>query len=243
MLLQGERLDKVAGSNLSIIQSDRTFAYSIDAVLLGRFAYVPIQKGRILDLCSGNGIVGLVLSTRTKALIDLVEVQAPLHDMAERTIRVNQLEKQVTSLCFDLKETKNKLPHSSYDTVTCNPPYFQLGGNKQVKEQRALSLARHELACTLADVVQAGSYALKYGGKLALVHRPERLADMMEEMRNCNIEPKRLRFCHPRGEANANIVLLEGIKGGKPGLVCEPPLIVYNKDQYTPAFQREYFGR
>ncbi len=242
MLREGERIDRIAGTNDPIIQADHVFSYSIDAILLGRFAYVPIQKGNILDLCSGNGVVGLVLAERTKGNIMMVELQEKLNDMANRSIEKNHLVDRLSSVCMDVKEIPNQFQPGMFDTVTCNPPYFPIEANKLIKEKEHIALARHELACTLEDVVAAGSHAVKHGGKLALVHRPERVSEMIAAMRTNRIEPKRLRFCHPKMGKPANIVLLEGTKGGKPGLICESPLIIYNDDSsYTDAFKQEYF--
>ncbi len=244
MLVEGERIDRIAGTRDSIIQSQDVFSYSIDAVLLGRFASIPIKAGRILDLCSGNGIVGLVVARRTKATIQLVELQEQLHSMAERSIKLNDLTNQIVSHQLDVKNLRNAFSHGEFDTVTCNPPYFPVHSNKLIKEKVAIALARHELACTLNDVISSASFVLKHGGKLAMVHRPERLAEMVLVMQQNGIEPKRIRLCHAREDESATILLVEGIKGGKPGLRIEAPLFIYQADgEYTQRFQQEYFNQ
>ncbi|MFB4214145.1 tRNA1(Val) (adenine(37)-N6)-methyltransferase [Shouchella sp. JSM 1781072] len=243
MLEKDERLDHIAGTSYKIVQSDQVFTYSIDAVLLARFASIPLQKGRILDLCSGNGVVGITMTERTKALISLLELQEPLHSMASRSIKGNGLEKQLTPICADLKHIRDYFAHGFFDAVTCNPPYFTKGDHEQMKLESTKALARHELSCTLDDVIAAGSYVLKHGGKFTMVHRPERMVEIMETMKQHRIEPKRIRFCHSSAKKPSTMLLIEGTKGGKQGLVCEAPLFVYDQDgKYTTAFNKEYFG-
>ncbi|WZX99825.1 tRNA1(Val) (adenine(37)-N6)-methyltransferase [Bacillus sp. FSL W7-1360] len=240
-LYEGERSDKIAGTTMSIIQSPDVFSYAMDAILLGRFVRVPSELGQMLDLCSGNGVVGLVLSTRTKGHITLLELQERLHHMAERNILVNQLQSRMTARCGDVRSVSAFVKKNGYDVVTCNPPYFPVHQGEYIKDNRHKALARHELACTLQDVIQASCFALKHGGKLALVHRPERLFEAMSLMRDNELEPKRIRFCHPHANRDANIVLVEAVKGGKAGLQCMPPLVVYEENgTYTKAFQKEY---
>lgn len=244
MLVEGERLDQIAGTTDTIIQSNDAFSYSIDAVLLARFASIPIQAGHILDLCSGNGIVGLVLARRTKARIEMVELQERLHTMAERSIELNQLNDQLTSHQLDVKELSQFFSHGQFDSITCNPPYFQVHANRLIKDKPSVALARHELTCTLTDVIASASYVLKHGGKLSMVHRPERLAEIIQTMQQQGIEPKRIRLCHSREDQPANILLIEGSKGGKPGLTCEAPLFVYQEDgEHTSQFKQEYFNQ
>ncbi|AIC96580.1 tRNA1(Val) (adenine(37)-N6)-methyltransferase [Shouchella lehensis] len=242
MLKDDERMDHIAGTTYQIIQSDNVFTYSIDAILLARFASIPLQKGQILDLCSGNGVVGMTMTERTRAAITLMELQEPLHTMALRSIEENNLCEHVTALCADLKEIKQHFAHGFFDTVTCNPPYFKQSSHEQIKENRTKAVARHELACTLSEVVESAAYVLKHSGKLAIVHRPDRLVDIIEAMKKNKVEPKRIQFCHSKASSHANMLLIEGIKGGKPGLKTEPPLMVYEEDgRYTKEFNEVYF--
>ncbi|WP_059105331.1 tRNA1(Val) (adenine(37)-N6)-methyltransferase [Shouchella shacheensis] len=237
----GERMDFIAGTKMPIIQSETVFSYSIDAILLGRFAHVPIQKGRLLDLCSGNGVVGLVLATRSKGHIAMVELQQRLHEMALRSVKGNGLEARVRAVRGDVRCLPDDLSGGRFDLVTCNPPYFPLREGVQRSENEHKALARHEIACTLEDVIRAGSFSLKHGGKLALVQRPERLAEMITLMRAYHLEPKRLQFVHPAKGKESNMVLLEGTKGGNAGLRTQAPLIVYTEEgAYTSEFQKVY---
>ncbi|WP_018663629.1 tRNA1(Val) (adenine(37)-N6)-methyltransferase [Heyndrickxia acidiproducens] len=243
-LLQDERLDYLLAENLQIVQSPSVFAFSLDAVLLARFAYLPIQKGNVLDLCTGNGVIPLLLSTRTKAHITGVEIQERLYDMAVRSVGCNGLEQQIKLIHGDLKDMPEVLGHGKFDVVTCNPPYFATANNKIHNENEHLAIARHEIYCTLDDVVRVSSQMLRHGGKAAFVHRPGRLMDILSAMKKYHLEPKRLRFVYPRAEKEANTILIEGIKYGKPDLKILPPLFVYGTDnQYTGEVEEILYGK
>src|SRR5699024_9945663 len=155
-LYNDERIDYlVADESMQIIQSNTAFSFSLDAVLLAHFAYVPIQKGDILDLCTGNGAIQLLLSKRTYASIIGVEIQKRIVSMAERSVQMNQLTDQLTILHGDLKHMQHKLGQSTFDVVTCNPPYFRNARMEEHNHNTFLTIARHEVACTLEDVVRA----------------------------------------------------------------------------------------
>lgn len=242
-LMEDERLDYLLAENLRIIQSPSVFAFSLDAVLLARFTYLPIQKGNIIDLCSGNGVIPLLLSNKTKAMITGVEIQERLYDMAVRSVTYNQLHKQIHMVHGDIKEMPKKLGYSSFDVVTCNPPYFTTPSQDVVNENEHFAIARHEIYCTLEDVIKVSSQLLRQGGKAAFVHRPERLMDILQLMRLYKLEPKRLRFVYPRMGKEANTILVEGIRHGQPGLKILPPLFVYNdKNEYTEEVRDILYG-
>ncbi|WP_283399267.1 tRNA1(Val) (adenine(37)-N6)-methyltransferase [Halalkalibacter sp. APA_J-10(15)] len=239
-LLEGERLDRVAGTELEIIQSRDVFSFSIDAILLSRFVQVPIRKGRILDLCSGNGVIPIALTTRTQAQIVGIEIQKRLVDMARRSVLVNQLEHR---LSFVHENVVNIQLEGSFDVVTCNPPYFPTNTKRDQNMNEYVAIARHEIHCTLSDVIRVASRYVKHGGRVAFVHRPERLTDLLNEMRVCKIEPKRIQFVHAKPSTEANIVLVEGRKEGQPGVTCLPPIFVYNEEgRYNEAFLQIYEG-
>ncbi|ARK28428.1 tRNA1(Val) (adenine(37)-N6)-methyltransferase [Halalkalibacter krulwichiae] len=243
-LQEGERLDFIAGTPLKVIQSSQVFSFSIDAVLLGRFVSVPIQKGKILDLCTGNGVIPLVLTGRSKADIVGVEIQPRLVDMAKRTVTLNDSANEINIVEADINDMPDNIQKSSFDVVTCNPPYFQTVTDEEKNKNEHLAIARHEIYLILEDVVRVSSQYVKQKGKVAIVHRPERLTDIMTYMRMHRIEPKRIQFVHPIEEKDANMVLVEGIKDGKPGVVCLRPLVVYNdKGEYTKAFREVYEGK
>ncbi|MEF7566164.1 tRNA1(Val) (adenine(37)-N6)-methyltransferase [Bacillus infantis] len=239
-----ERLDYLLAEKLRIIQSPSVFSFSLDAVLLARFSYVPIQKGNLIDLCSGNGVIPLFLSSRTKGSITGVEIQERLHDMAVRSIEYNGLEDRIKMIHGDIKEMPTLLGHGKYDIVTCNPPYFLTPAKDQINANEHLAIARHEILCTLEDVVRVSSQLLKQGGKAAFVHRPGRLLDMVTLMRQYKLEPKRLQFVYPKQGKEANMLLVEGVKQGSPDLKVLPPLYIYNKDrEYTPEISEMLYGK
>lgn len=238
-----ERLDYLLAENLKIIQSPTVFAFSLDAVLLARFAYIPIQKGNIIDLCSGNGVVPLLLSNKTKAAITGVEIQERLYQMAARSIEYNGLDEQIRMIHDDLKEITKTVGYGKFDVVTCNPPYFASPSPHVMNENQYLAIARHEILCSLEDVIRVSSQLLRQGGKAAFVHRPERLMDILTLMRQYRLEPKRLRFVYPKSGKEANTLLVEGTKNGNTGLKTLPPLFVYDENnEYTPEIREILYG-
>ena len=241
-LQPGERLDDLMTQDLKIIQSDEVFSFSLDAVLLARFCSVP-QRGAVVDLCTGNGVIPLLLTTRTKASIAGVEIQPRLADMAQRNVALNGLEAQVRIDLGDLKTYHETVGHGAFDLVTVNPPYLPALSGEH-KENPYIAAARHEIYATLADVTGACARLVKSGGKVAMVHRPSRLADIVSELRAVRLEPKRMRFIHPRRGQEANIVLVEALKDGKPELRLLPPLFVHEDDgSYTEELLDVFYGR
>jgi tRNA1(Val) A37 N6-methylase TrmN6 len=242
-LYDDERLDYLLAEDLRIIQSPSVFAFSLDTVLLARFVYVPIQKGRLIDLCTGNGVIPLLLSTRTKGSITGVEIQERIYHMAKRSIEFNQLTEQIELIHGDLKDMPMKLGHGKFDIVTCNPPYFPTPMNSEKNKNEHLAIARHEIFCTLEDVVRVSSQLVRPGGKVAFVHRPGRLLDIVTLMRTYRLEPKRLQFVYPKSGKEANTILIEAIKDGNPDLKILPPLTVYNEDgEYTKELHTILYG-
>lgn len=239
-----ERLDYLLAENLKIIQSPSVFAFSIDAVLLARFVYVPIQKGNLIDLCSGNGVIPLFLSTRTKGKITGVEIQERLFDMAVRSIEYNGLQERLEMLHGDIKDAPRVLGYGKYDVVTCNPPYFTTPAKGERNVNEHLAIARHEILCTLEDAIRASSQLVRQGGKVAFVHRPGRLIEMVSLMRQYRLEPKKIQFVHPKRGKEANTLLIEATKDGSPDLKILPPVYVYNdNNEYTKEISEILYGK
>jgi tRNA1(Val) A37 N6-methylase TrmN6 len=239
-LLPGERLDDLLTHELKIIQSSEVFSFSLDAVLLARFAGVP-PRGRILDLCTGNGVIPLLLTTRTEASIYGVEIQPRLADMANRSVQLNGLSNKITIIENDLREWRAE--GDLYDAITVNPPYLPMQSGDH-KGNRYQAMARHELGCNLKDVIAACARAVRPGGRVSMVHRPSRLVDILDFMRRYRLEPKRIRFVHPRKEAEANMVLIEATREGRPEVRLLPPLLVYGEDgDYTPELLAVFYGK
>jgi tRNA1(Val) A37 N6-methylase TrmN6 len=244
-LYDDERFDYLlADYSMKIIQSPSVFSFSLDAVLLASFAYVPIKRGKILDLCTGNGVIPLLLAGRTAAHITGVEIQERLAGMAERNVQMNKLDQQITMLHGDLKHMQQKLGHSSFDVVTCNPPYFPTPAVTEHNENEHLTIARHEVYCTLEDVVKACKLHVRPGGKVAMVHRPGRLVDILTLFRAYRLEPKRLQFVYPKRGREANMLLIEGVRDGKADLKILPPLYIYHEDgTYTKEAEEIIYGK
>ncbi|WP_226038387.1 tRNA1(Val) (adenine(37)-N6)-methyltransferase [Aquibacillus saliphilus] len=240
-----ERLDYLMSEEqMKIIQSPSISAFSLDAVLLASFTYVPIKRGNILDLCTGNGVIPLLLSRRSKATISGVEIQERIYDMARRNVEINELTEQLTMIHGDLKEMPKQLGNGKFDLVTCNPPYFKTLEPRQQNNSDYLTIARHEIKCTLEDVVKACSILTRPGGKVSMVHRPGRLVEIITLFKKYKIEPKRLQLVYPKKGKEANTLLIEGIRDGSPDLKFLQPLYVYDDDgNYTEDLEEVLYGK
>lgn len=244
MLKENERIDQLMQYNLEIIQSSNVFSFSLDAVLLGDFAKIRNRHDlKIVDLCSGNGAVALMLSQKTKSPIFGIEIQAELADMAQRSVELNKLEDQVTIVHRDLNEISTE-HYDTVDVVTCNPPYFPLEENGYINPNEHLAIARHEIHVTLDGLLFKISKLLKMNGKVYLVYRPDRFLELMDGMRKHNIMPKKVRFIYSNETQNANMVLVEGIKNGKEaGFQMLPPLYVHDETGgYRPEIRKILYG-
>lgn len=238
-----ERIDDLLTKNLKIIQSNEVFSFSMDAVLLSHFVSLPVQKGKIIDLCTGNGVIPLLLSTRTKGVIHGVEIQDRLADMAKRNVELNHVMDRIHIYHDDVKEASKYLIPGSYDVLTCNPPYLPLQRGMHNANDH-FSIARHEIKLTLEEMIQVSAKLVRTGGKVAYVHRPSRLVDLMMYMRKYKIEPKRIRFVYPKKNVESNMVLIEGIRDGKPDVKLLPPLIVYEENgEYCQEIYEIYYKK
>lgn len=243
MLLPGERIDQLFADDIQIIQSKEVFSFSLDAVLLANFPVLP-KKGRIVDLCAGNGAVGLFASRKTNAEIIQIELQNRLADMGKRSIQLNQLDKQIQMIELDLKQATTVVKPDSVDLVLCNPPYFKELPTSQKNPNPHLAIARHEIHTSLNEVVSVSAKLLKTNGRLAMVHRPDRFLDILHAMEAEKIAPKRVRFIYPKAGKEANTLLIEGIKQGKKdGFRVLPPLFTYDEDNnYLPEMKGMLYG-
>lgn len=237
---ENETIDDLILGDLKIIQKRDGFRFSLDAVLLAHFAH--LKKGaQIIDLGTGTGIIPLLLSTREVGLEILgVEIQKAIAEMAQRSIALNAL-KQIQVINEDFRELGRE-HFNRYDLVISNPPYLPVAQGK-ISPKEEIAVARHELKCTLEDLIKAASKFMVDKGRLALIHRAERLAEIISYAKSYNLEPKRLRLIYPYLNQTANLVLVEAIKGGKPGLQVQKPLIVYNEDgSYTQEILEYYLS-
>lgn len=235
-----ERIDDLQLNGLKLIQKPEAFCFGVDAVLLSYFADVKKYQ-KVLDIGTGTGIIPVLLAgkTKAKAIVGL-EIQEDMAEMASRSIRLNNLEERVSIVNGDVKEYRRYFGKSSFDVVVSNPPYTNKGcGLVNPRDSKAIS--RHEILCSLDDVVEAAASMLVPGGQLAVVHRPERLADIIYSMRNCGIEPKYLRMVHPKPYKKPTMILIKGNRGGNPELKVLEPLYVYNENgTYSEEINRIY---
>lgn len=219
--------------NIKIVQNSDWFSFSLDSVLLANFVHVN-NKMRIMDFCCGNAPIPLILSTKTNSKITGVEIQKEVFSLAIKSVRLNNKEKQIEIINEDVKNLHNIYETDSFDLITCNPPYFKYKNSSNINNNNTKALARHELSLTLEDVFKTAKKILKNDGKLAMVHRTERLIDIICLMRKYNLEPKRIRFIQPFSNSNSNLVLIEASKNGNAGLKIESNLIVHDENNnYT----------
>ena len=227
-LLPNERIDELQRNGYRIIQNEKKFCFGMDAVLLSGFARAG--KGeRVLDLGTGTGIIPILMEAKTEGeSFTGLEIQEEMAEMAARSVKLNGLEEKVSIIQGDLKEASKRFGKASFDVVTCNPPYMnQNHGLKNPDEPKAI--ARHELLCSFEDVAREAAALLTSGGRFYLVHRPHRLTEIFETLRAHKLEPKRMKFVHPFADAEANMVLIEAFRGGRPQMRVEAPVIVYEK--------------
>lgn len=237
-----ERLDDLQLNGLKIIQNPSWFCFGTDAVLLADYAAKSIKKSaKVLDLCSGNGIIPLLLSQKSNAeKIYGIEIQDAVAEMAARSVSLNKLEDKIEIVNGDLKDSERIFGKRFFNNITCNPPYKENGGGLTNKSDPT-TLARHEILCSLEDTIRVSSILLEPYGKLCMIHRPERLADIISLMRKYKIEPKRLRFIHPSAHKTATMILVEGSLYGRPKLFLDPPLYVYkDKNIYSDEINQIY---
>lgn len=228
--------------NLKIVQNPKWFSFSLDSVLLANFAKVN-NKMKIIDFCSGNAPIPIFLSTRTKSKIIGVEIQKEVYELAKKSILINKLDNQIEMLNMDVNDIINYYQTDSFDLITCNPPYFKINENSNVNSNNIKAIARHEINLTLNSIFNIAKKLLKNNGKIVMVHRTDRLIDIICEMKKNNIEPKRLKLVYPFDDSESNIVLIEGSKNGKPGLKIEKSFIIHNNDgSYKDEILRIFDG-
>ena len=240
-LKQGERIDDLHRNGYLLIQDPKRFCFGVDAVLLCGFAQVKKEE-TVLDLGTGTGVIPILLEAKTKGShFTGLEIQPESVEMAKRSVRLNGLQHKVTIDTGDIKQASILYGHQKFDVVTSNPPYMNDGGGLK-NEFTPKAIARHELLCTLEDIISNSAKVLKNDGRFYMIHRPHRLIDIIIEMRKYKLEPKKIRFIHSYVQKPPSMVLIEGRKGGKPMVKVETPLIIYEKDgTYTEEVKKIYY--
>ncbi len=225
-LKENERVDCLQRKGYQIIQDPGKFCFGMDAVLLSDFAHVK-EEDKALDIGTGTGIIPILMEARYGGgTFTGLEIQEESADMARRSVALNHLEDKITIVTGDIKEAEAYFEAASFDVITCNPPYM-IGQHGLTNPEEPKAIARHEIKCTLEDIIERSARLLVPGGKFYMVHRPFRLAEIMTCMSKYKIEPKRLRLVYPYVDKEPNMVLIEGARGGKSRMTVEKPLIVY----------------
>lgn len=235
--------DLVYFKNIKIVQDKDYFNFSLDSVLLPNFVDITKKTKMILDMCTGNAPIPLILSTKTDAKIYAVELQKEVYNLAKETIKINKLDNQIVLINNNIKNLKKIFNTETFDIITCNPPYFKKKEDSIINENIVKSIARHEIEMELEDVMLISKALLKNEGSLVLVHRTNRLIEIIELMRKHNIEPKRMRLIYPKINTESNLVLIDGRKNGKKGLKILPPLYIHNDDNSYTKEVLEMFGK
>ena len=225
-----------------IYQDNDYFLFSLDSVLLANFVTIRLSDKKIIDFCSGNAPVPMLMSMRTKARIFGVEIQKYIYDMGLASIKENNLAEQIEFINADVKNLANYYKPESFDVVTCNPPYFKYQEDSLINQNNGKSIARHEVLVNLDEIIRMASYLLKSSGTLAIVHRPDRMIEIINLFQKYHIEPKKIQLVYPKKGKDANILLIEGVKNGQVGLKILPPLIVHDDNGEYVSEVKKMFG-
>ena len=227
--------------DLKIVQDNEMFNFSLDSVLLPNFVTLNKKIDRILDIGCGNAPIPLILSTKTKASITGVEIQKEVYDLALETVKLNKKDNQINIINKDINDYYKEIETDSFDVITCNPPFFKYIETSNINKNDYKTIARHEVKLNLNQLFSIAKKLLKNNGVIAIVHRPERFVEVVEEMKNNNIEPKKVQFVYPKKNMEANIMVIEGSKNGKPGLKILPPIYSHQDNgEYTEEVKK-YF--
>lgn len=224
------------------IEQDRDQAFNLDTILLQDFIRLPKKTEHILDFGTGTGVLMLYLSAKTKAQITGIEIQETRYEKALTNISLNALENRLSCILKDINALTLE-DFKDIDLIVSNPPFFKLNDQQKTNMSNEKTIARHEVAITLEQLIEKASLCLKFGGSFQLIHRPDRLGELMILLQKHHFEVKRLKMVHPYVDQKANHVLIEATKHGKPGVIVEPPMILYeDKHQMTEALKKLYGG-
>ena len=241
LLKENERIDDLEFKGLKIIQNKEGFCFGIDSILLSDYAKNIKPGTKVIDIGTGTGIIGILLCKKSKAAhITGIEIQAEVADMAKRSIKLNGLEEKFDIKNINIKDVFEEIEPNTIDVVVTNPPYMKANtGAKNIEKKKLIS--SHEIECNLEDIIRISYKLLKSKGEFYMVHRAERIVDIMYMLRKYRIEPKTIRFVHPKKEREPNLILIKCVKDGGNGLKIETPLIVYDDNgNYTDEIYKIY---
>ena len=227
--------------DLKIVQDNEMFNFSLDSILLPNFVTLNKKIDRILDIGCGNAPIPLILSTKTNAKITGVEIQKEVYDLALESVHINKKENQINIINKDINNYYKEIETDSFDVITCNPPFFKYIETSNINKNDYKTIARHEIKLNLSQLFNIAKKLLKNNGVIAIVHRPERFVEVVEEMKKNNIEPKKVQFVYPKKNLEANIMLIEGSKNGKPGLKILPPIYSHKDNGEYTEDVKKYF--
>ena len=227
--------------NIKVYQDTEMFNFSLDSVLLPNFVTLNKKIKNILDIGCGNLPISLILTTKTNAKITAVEIQKDVYEIAKKNLELNAKEDQIEIINDDIRNLYENIETEKFDVIVCNPPFFKVSENSHLNKNDYKTIARHEVTLNLNDIFKISKKLLKNNGVVSIVHRPERLLDIIESMKQNNITLKKIQFIYPKKDKESNILLIEGTKNGNPGVKILPPLFVHNEDgSYTEEVEK-YF--
>lgn len=224
---------------LKIYQNNAFFKFSLDSVLLAEFVKNPDKSKSILELCSGNCAVSMILSTKTKAKITAIELQKPVYELGIKSIKYNKLAKQINLINSDIKDINNYFPGNNYDIIVCNPPYFESKNHKLINDDEVKALARHEISINLEDIISISSKILELNGELYLVHKPERLDEIIILCNKYNIRVKNVQFITTKEKKPPKLVLVRCIKGGRKNIKVNSSICIDQLKSFKNIFWKE----
>ena len=228
LIKSGERLDDLQLNGLELIQDPNKFCFGVDAVFLSDF--VRVKPGEtVLDMGTGNGIIPVLLSAKTQGKkFTGLEIQPDTAEMARRSVRLNHLEERIELVTGDIKEAAEIFKPAFFDVITTNPPYMPAEHGLRNPDS-ARAIARHEVMCSLDDILRESMRLLQDKGRFYMIHRPFRLTEIMIKMNQYKIEPKRIQFIYPYIDKEPAMVLIEGVRGARSRVTVEPPIIIYDR--------------
>ena len=230
--------DILGYKGLKLYQNPDCFCFSLDSVVLANYCNIRVRDSKIVEFCSGNGVVSIIMSQRTKANIIGIEIQEKLYNMANESLNINNLNERITFINEDIKEyVKGK--DNNVDLIVCNPPYFKYDQNNKINDSIEKQIARHEICINIDDICSCASKILKDNGKLCIVHRTDRFTDVYDSMKKYRIEPKRIKYIYNNENSNSEMFLIEGQKNAGTGLIIDKPLIIRNLDgSFTVEYKK-----